>query len=142
MNNSAVTLFEKRGREKNASSGNPAQSADTMASGKHKIYLRNKILTNPDTPAHVLQKWKPIESLKGRDRNKNKQKTKFTDMILADCKYEDSYWQDDVVDSWTDTHDQSGLWQMRAAVDTAHGGGSQGHQAVQNATDAGTSDVQ
>ena len=82
-----------------------------------------------------------IESLKGRDRNKNKQKTKFTDMILADCKFEDSYWQDDVVDSWTDTHDQSGLWQMRAAVDTAHGGGSQGHQAVQNAIDAGTSDV-
>ena len=65
------------------------------------------------------------------------EKSRFTDVILQGTKYEDEYWQDEIVHSYTRSHDRSGLWHLRSKVDNDHGGGTSGHTAVQQSVDAG-----
>ena len=67
-----------------------------------------------------------ICNLKGRDRNKNAEKTKFTNMLLQDAKFEDTYWQDDTIDSYAHTHEavvcgSSGVRWTRSMVEEQRG---------------------
>ena len=60
-------------------------------------------------------------------------KTKFTEVILTDTKYQDTYWETEVHDAYNRTNSAKGVWMIRARADTAHGSS----EAVQDAIDAG-----
>ena len=88
-------------------------------------------------PPHIVEKWDAIQHLKGRDRLKNAEKTKFTEILLRDSKFEDGYWQQEVADKYCRSQKKGLVWQLRSKVETACGGGSAGRQSVQDAIDAG-----
>ncbi len=129
---SALSLFCKRAPPaSSAASG----SGDKQGQQKRNASERNTILST--APAHVQEKWAQICALKGRDRQKNAEKTKFTEMLLKDTKFDDVYWQTDVVDNYSRTHQMKETWKLRSKVDAEHGGGTHVHEAVQEAIDAG-----
>ena len=66
----------------------------------------------------------------GPGRSKNSAKSKFTNLLLADAKFEDAYWQGEAIASYSELHGLSGLWQLRGLVGAQHGGGVEGHTAV------------
>lgn len=134
MDETALALF-KKGSGKGSRVSTVGSEAGNQDEQKRKAFQRNQILRG--APPHVQAKWQHICSLKGRDRNKNAEKTKFTNLLLADVKFEDTYWQDETIDSYSHSHDRTGVWQLRSLVDTQHGGGADGRKAVDDAIAAG-----
>ncbi len=129
---SALSLFSKKAP---ATSIAASCSGDKQGTQKRLASKRNTILAT--APAKVQEKWATICALKGRTGAKNAEKTKFTELILKDTKFDDVYWQTDVTDTYSRTHRMKETWMLRSKVDTEHGGGAQGHEEVQQAIDAG-----
>ena len=137
-----VTLGEETmslfggGKKKGGGSGG-TQPTSEVEQQKRNASKRDHILRTK-APQHVVDKWNAINNLKGRDHNKNSQKSEFTAKLLADCeKFEDSYWQQEVTESYSRGHVKTGHWMLRSRADAMHGGGLSGATAVQDAIDAG-----
>lgn len=114
---------------------NSSRASASKLDAKRKGAARDRALAK--APANVRQKWNDICNLKGRDRSKNIQKHKFTELLLADTKFEDSYWSTEVSDDYSRMQKHSGKWVMRAVADTLHGTGDIGHRIVQDAINCG-----
>eukprot|EP00974_Lingulodinium_polyedra_P108946 10544030-Lingulodinium_polyedra.AAC.1 len=122
---SALAAFGK-GRRQSKAPGSTAEP-DSQKDQKKQAYERNKALLA--APQHVRDKWNAICTLKGRDRAKNSEKTKFTQMLLKDCKFEDVYWQTTVEDTFTRSNREKDHWLLRAKANTQHGGGKEGAES-------------
>ena len=129
----ALALFAPGG--KRAGSAGGGSSTDAQAQQKRDCAAREHRLAR--APQHVKGKLAAICALKGRDRGKNAAKSKFTEMILKDAKFEDAYWQQEVSDAYTVSDRKQEHWQLRAKVETQMGGGQKGKDEVQAAIDAG-----
>ena len=86
----AIALFGTKGLASLASSSTIKSATDVQAQQKRDASKRNHIL-NSIAPPHVVEKWEAINKLKSRDRQKNAEKTKFTEILLKDSKFEDGY---------------------------------------------------
>ena len=126
INEKALVAFSKA--KGSSAHGDTAQQKRDAAARDRKLQ---------DCPPHVKAKWEAIKKLKGRDRSKNAQKTLFTQKILSDAKFEDAYWQSEVSDTYNCKSGTNDTWVLRSKADWQHGGGSEGHKAVQDAIDCG-----
>ena len=54
------------------------------------------------------------------------QKAKFTEVIIADTNFSDTYWTTSVSDEYNKSKKLQGKWVHRSVADTAHGPGEIG----------------
>ena len=81
----ALAVFGKKGKKggsASASSTDPPSSTTEQAEQNRLASKRTHAMRT--APQHVREKWDAICNLRGRDRNKNAEKSKFTQMILSD----------------------------------------------------------
>ena len=79
----ALAAFSKGKGNKGSKAGSSTDGCtELQAQQKRQASMRNTALAN--APEHVREKWQAICALRGRDRNKNHEKSKFTEMILKD----------------------------------------------------------
>lgn len=79
---SALAAFGRKQKKGTPSSSDPPPVTDDQAEQKRQASRRSHLLRT--APEHVRQKWEAICALRGRDRNKNTEKSKFTALILSD----------------------------------------------------------
>ena len=128
----ALSIFGGKGK---GSSGAPTSKKERQLEQQRKASARDRRLLK--SPVHVVQKWNDILNLKGRDRSKNMQKAKFTEVIIADTNFSDTYWTTSVSDEYNKSKRLQGKWVHRSVADTAHGPGEIGKNVVQQMIDTG-----
>ena len=96
-------------------------------------------MANPDTPEWVREKWASLAALGGRNRNKNKLKTEFTDKFLSETSgFTDAYRQTHASDVFQKKEGRKGKWVLKSAAIHSHGGTEGGGlKAVEDAVRAG-----
>ena len=93
---------------------------------KSKAEAQKKSLIFARAPQFVLDTWNQICQLKGRGRDKNRQKQEFTHVSFADTPCEDIYKQTSVEDKSTLSYSKDGTWVMSEKAEEEHGAGCKG----------------
>ena len=130
-----MARFKGKGPNKTASGSDEGNQYADQTQNKRDASKRKSVLAK--APEHIRAKWEATCALRGRDRDKNAQKSKFTEVLLRDAKFQDVYWQTEVTDKYSRKHTDREQWVIRAVANTRCGGGKDGAAAVQDAVDAG-----
>ena len=96
----ALSKFSKgKGKAKAKGTGGATAAQQKQ---KRDASTRTSLMKRSDCPAYVKEKWDSIVNMSGKDGMKNKEKSKFTDMLIKDAgTWEDMYWQVTVEKSTT-----------------------------------------